>query len=83
MQCGTRAIYCKRVLNPVRIILPEALRDVEAVCIDVTQRYRIVSIYRPPNCSNMSFLAISISQEFNGLKLLALIRIHIHPLPLA
>ena len=50
---GGVAIYCKRVLNPVRIILPEALRDVEAVCIDVTQRYRIVSIYRPPNCSNI------------------------------
>ena len=50
---GGVAVYCKRVLNPVRIPLPEALREVEAVCIDVVQRYRIVSIYRPPNCSNI------------------------------
>ena len=46
------AVYCKRVLNPVRIPLPEALREVEAV--DVVQRYRIVSIYRPPNCSDIT-----------------------------
>ena len=52
---GAVAIYCKRVLNPVSIPLPEPIREVEAVdlCIDVVQRCRIVSIYRPPNCTNM------------------------------
>ena len=50
---GGVAVYCKRLLNPVRIPLPEALREGEAVCIDVVQRYRIVSMYRPPNCSNI------------------------------
>ena len=52
---GGVAVYCKRVLNPVRIPLPEALREVEAVCIDVVQRCRIVSIYRPSNCSNIYY----------------------------
>ena len=50
---GGVAVYCKRILNPIRIPLSEALREVEAVCIDVVQRCRIVSIYRPPNCTNM------------------------------
>ena len=51
---GGVAIFCKRVLNPVRPNFPENLRAVEAVCIELTvaSRQRILCEYRPPNCSN-------------------------------
>ena len=35
---GGVAIFCKRVLNPVRLNFPEDLRAVEAVCIELTVR---------------------------------------------
>ena len=51
---GGVAIFCKRVLNPVRLNFPEDLRAVEAVCIELTvaSRQRILCVYRPPNCLN-------------------------------
>ena len=51
---GGVAIFCKRVLNPVRLNFPEHLCAVEAVCIELTvaSRQRILCVYRPPNCSN-------------------------------
>ena len=44
---GGVAIFSKRFLNPVR--LPENLRAVEAVCIDLTvvSRQSIICVYRP------------------------------------
>ena len=51
---GGVAIFCERVLNPVRLNFPEDLRAVEAVCIELTvaSRQRILCVYRPPICSN-------------------------------
>ena len=51
---GGVAIFCKRVLNPVRLTFPEDLRAAEAVCIELTvaSRRRIICVYRPPNCTN-------------------------------
>ena len=51
---GGVTIFCKRVLNPVRLNFPENLCAVEAVCIELTvaSRQRILCVYRPPNCSN-------------------------------
>ena len=52
---GGVAVYCKRFLNPVRLLVPDALSDVEAVCIDlkINHHIRILCIYRPPNSSSL------------------------------
>ena len=51
---GGVAVFCRRYLNPVQIILPDYLNEVEAICIDlkIHNNPRIVCIYRPPNCTN-------------------------------
>ena len=38
------AVYCKRCLNPVRLAVPDAFSEVEAVCID-NHNTRILCIY--------------------------------------
>ena len=50
---GGVVIYCKSVLNPVRLPLPEAINGVDAVCIDLKaeRESRILVVYRPPNCT--------------------------------
>ena len=47
-------VYFKRCFDPVRLAVPDAFSDLEAVCIDLNNHNtRILCIYRPRNCNSV------------------------------